>query len=104
MKKKLVRTRILARAKSNPTPLPVGQCFALRRMKQENQALFPKENLRDLDDLPDEVKPDLNFHAVETIDEVIKLVFEQSKKSTAMKAAKTTNITKPAAEIASKHE
>ncbi len=65
--------------------------------------LFPKENLRDLGDLPDEVKPDFDFHAVETIDEVIKIVFENAKKSISARSAKSTNLIKPTAEIASKH-
>lgn len=51
--------------------------------------LFPKENLRDLDDLPEEVKPDLTFHPVETIDEVLKLVFNAPQLNASQKATKT---------------
>lgn len=54
--------------------------------------LFPKANLRDLDELPDEVRPDFVFHPVETIDEVIRLVFESmpGRKRAASKAKKTS--------------
>ncbi len=33
--------------------------------------ILPKENERDLEDLPDEVRKQLNFHAVETLDSVL---------------------------------
>lgn len=56
--------------------------------------LFPKENLRDLDDLPEEVKPDLTFHPVETIDEVIKLVFNAPQSDASQKVTKTNTRSK----------
>lgn len=38
--------------------------------------LIPKENVKDLEEIPDNVKENLNIHAVETIDEVLGLALE----------------------------
>ena len=43
--------------------------------------LFPKQNLRDLDDIPEEVRRELDMYAVETIDQVIDIVFADGEKS-----------------------
>ena len=37
--------------------------------------LMPERNQRDLDEIPDAVKNEIEFHFVKTIDEVIKIVF-----------------------------
>ena len=33
--------------------------------------IIPKDNVKDLEDIPENAKRDLNIHAVETIDEVL---------------------------------
>ena len=40
---------------------------------------FPKENEKDLDDLPEEVREDINFIGVDTIDEILKNALEERK-------------------------
>ncbi len=54
--------------------------------------LFPKMNLRDLDDIPQEVTDELELHTVDTIDQVLDIVFGADKK----KAAKTRYVRKAA--------
>jgi len=41
--------------------------------------ILPKDNEKDLADVPDEVREDLTIHAVETIDEVLRLALEKEK-------------------------
>ena len=38
--------------------------------------IIPKENVKDLEDIPENAKRDLNIHAVETIDEVLTIALE----------------------------
>jgi ATP-dependent Lon protease len=37
-----------------------------------NRVVLPKENLKDLDDVPDDVKAEIEFIPVETVEDVIK--------------------------------
>ena len=59
-----------------------GQVFPIGGLKektiaaQRNRAkhiVIPKQNLRDLDEIPEHVKKGLEFHAVERFDEVLTL-------------------------------
>jgi ATP-dependent Lon protease len=56
--------------------LPIGglkeKTIAARR-NQVTDIIIPKQNLRDLDDIPDHVKKSINFHPVERFDEVLAL-------------------------------
>jgi ATP-dependent Lon protease len=40
------------------------------------QVILPKRNEGDLDDVPEQVREDVTFHVVETIDEVLALALE----------------------------
>lgn len=61
--------------------LPIGglkeKLIAARRSKL-NVLIFPKENLRDFDELPDYLKKGLEVHFVEYYDEVFKIAFPGS--------------------------
>ncbi len=63
--------------------LPIGglkeKLIAARRSKL-TVLIFPKENLRDYDELPDFLKKGLDVHFVEYYDEVFPIVFPQEKK------------------------
>ncbi len=58
--------------------LPIGglkeKTIAARRYGIK-QIIIPKENLRDLEEIPDHVKKGITFHPVETMDEVLEKVF-----------------------------
>ncbi len=41
--------------------------------------IFPKDNMRDMHELPDHIKKGLTFHFVEHYDEVFKIAFQQEK-------------------------
>lgn len=41
--------------------------------------IIPKDNEKDLADVPDEVREDIQIHAVESIDEVLEIVLEETK-------------------------
>lgn len=60
--------------------LPIGglkeKLIAARRSKI-NVLIFPKENLRDYDELPDYLKKGLEVHFVDYYDEVFKIAFSQ---------------------------
>ena len=62
--------------------LPIGglkeKLIAARRSKA-NVLIFPKENLRDYDELPEYLKKGLEVHFVETYDEVFKIAFPNEK-------------------------
>ncbi len=62
--------------------LPIGglkeKLIAARRSKV-NVLIFPKENLRDYDELPDYLKKGLEVHFVEYYDEVFKIAFPGEK-------------------------
>jgi ATP-dependent Lon protease len=42
------------------------------------EVILPKRNEGDLEDVPEEVRKDMRFHAVETVDEVMALALEPS--------------------------
>jgi len=75
--------------------LPIGglkeKLIAARRSKL-NVLIFPKENLRDYDELPEYLKKGLEVHFVETYDEVFKLAFPKVEfhEQTAIMAPKKT--------------
>jgi ATP-dependent Lon protease len=56
--------------------LPIGglkeKTIAARRNKARH-IIIPKQNIRDLDDIPDHVKQGIEFHPVERFDEVLAL-------------------------------
>lgn len=62
--------------------LPIGglkeKLIAARRSKI-NVLIFPKENLRDYDELPEYLKKGLEVHFVENYDEVFKIAFPKEK-------------------------
>ncbi len=43
--------------------------------------ILPKENEKDLPDIPDDVRKELTISLVETVDDVLKIVFATKKKS-----------------------
>lgn len=49
--------------------------------------ILPKRNEIDLEDVPEEVREDIEFHFVDTVDEVIELALESKKKSSKGKTA-----------------
>ncbi len=65
--------------------LPIGglkeKLIAARR-SQLDTLIFPKENLRDYDELPDYLKKGLEIHFVEHYDEVFKIAFPKVKHET----------------------
>lgn len=79
--------------------LPIGglkeKLIAARR-SQLNVLIFPKENLRDYDELPDFLKKGLEIHFVEHYDEVFKIAFPNEK----LHHAKSTFATSMAAKKA----
>jgi len=58
--------------------LPVGgikeKVIAAKRAKMKD-IILPKENQKDLNEIPDYIKKGINFHLVETMNEVVKLIF-----------------------------
>src|SRR5690606_41626253 len=62
--------------------LPIGgvkeKLIAARRSKL-SVLIFPKENLRDYDELPDYLKKGLDVHFVDYYDEVFRIAFPQEK-------------------------
>ena len=58
--------------------LPIGglkeKTIAARRNKIK-EMIIPKQNERDLDEIPDHVKKGILFHPVETMEEVISILF-----------------------------
>jgi ATP-dependent Lon protease len=56
--------------------LPIGGLKEKTIAAQRNKArhiIIPKQNLRDLDEIPDHVKKGIEFHPVERFDEVLAL-------------------------------
>ncbi len=62
--------------------LPIGglkeKLIAARRSKL-TALIFPKENLRDYDELPDYLKKGLEIHFVEYYDDVFRIAFHKEK-------------------------
>ena len=59
--------------------LPIGGLKEKTIAAQRNKAkhiIIPKQNIRDLDEIPDNVKKGIEFHPVERFDEVLALVFK----------------------------
>lgn len=56
--------------------------------------LFPKQNERDVDDIPEEVRSQMTLKSVETIDEIIDIVFAKSKTPRTTTKKRTTAKTK----------
>jgi ATP-dependent Lon protease len=58
--------------------LPIGglkeKTIAAKRDKVK-EIIIPDENLKDLDDIPENIKKGITFHAVKTMDEVIERLF-----------------------------
>lgn len=72
--------------------LPIGglkeKLIAARRSKV-NVLIFPKDNARDYDELPDYLKKDLTVHFVEDYAEVFKIAFPRVAKQKAHRAKKS---------------
>ena len=61
------------------------------------EVMMPRENERDLDDIPAEVRNELKFHFVEHLDEALKLTLvpdEKAAKPVAAKPAKRASRTR----------
>ena len=73
--------------------LPIGglkeKLIAARRSKVDT-LVFPKENLRDYDELPDYLKKGIEVHFVDYYDEVFKIAFPKEKEHGARVARKKT--------------
>ena len=58
--------------------LPIGglkeKTIAARRNKMKN-IIIPKQNERDLEEIPEYIKKGIQFHPVETMEEVTELLF-----------------------------
>jgi len=58
--------------------LPVGgikeKMIAAKRARMDN-IILPKENQKDLNEIPDHIKKGISFHLVETMNDVVKLIF-----------------------------
>lgn len=66
--------------------LPIGglkEKLIASRRSNLNVLIFPKENLRDYDELPDYLKKGLEVHFVETYEEVYKIAFNHNPKKIA---------------------
>jgi ATP-dependent Lon protease len=78
LRKKIVVDRIVMTGELSLTGqvLPIGglkeKTVAARRNKAKH-IIFPKQNLRDLDEIPDHVKKGIEFHPVERYEEVLAL-------------------------------
>ncbi len=78
---KRVRTRLAMTGELSlvGTVLPVGglkeKTIAARRYKIK-ELIIPKENERDLEDIPQHIKRGITFHAVRTMDEVVEKIFQ----------------------------
>ncbi len=61
--------------------LPIGglkeKMIAAKRSKLKT-IIFPKENTKDLDEIPDHIQKGITLHPVETMDEVIQISFDKS--------------------------
>ena len=42
------------------------------------QVIIPQQNVRDLDDMPDEIKEGVTFHPVESMDDVLTLALRET--------------------------
>jgi ATP-dependent Lon protease len=78
MRNKTIKDRIVMTGELSLTGqvLPIGglkeKTVAARRNKAKH-IIIPKQNLRDLDEIPDHVKKGITFHPVERFDEVLAL-------------------------------
>lgn len=52
------------------------------------EIILPRENRKDLDDIPPYIKKGMNFHLVEQIEDVIKIAFEAPRKKSKKRAKK----------------
>ena len=71
--------------------LPIGglkEKLIASRRSSLNVLIFPKENLRDFDELPDYLKKGIEVHFVETYDEVFKIAFHPKEMTHGAKVAK----------------
>ena len=46
-----------------------------------NHIILPKRNENDIEDIPENARKELEFHFVETLDDVFKLAFDSTKSS-----------------------
>jgi len=45
------------------------------------EVILPSQNIKDIDDVPEEIRKKLKFHPVDRIEEVLKLSFKKIRKS-----------------------
>ncbi|MGP0565427.1 MULTISPECIES: endopeptidase La [unclassified Nitrospina] len=80
--------------------LPIGglkeKALAAHRMKIEN-VIIPKDNEKDLPDIPEIIRKKLNFISVETMDDVLEHSFEKKLKVKPQRAARKSATKKKAA-------
>jgi ATP-dependent Lon protease len=78
MRNKVITDRLVMTGELSLTGqvLPIGGLKEKTIAAQRNKAryiIIPKQNMRDLDEIPDHVKKGLEFHPVERFDEVLAL-------------------------------
>jgi ATP-dependent Lon protease len=82
MRDKVIAERLVMTGELSLTGkvLPIGglkeKTIAARRNKARH-IIFPKQNERDLDEIPEHVKKDINFHPVERFEEVLALALPE---------------------------
>lgn len=80
--------------------LPIGglkeKLLAARRAGIKD-VLIPEENVKDLMDIPGNIKNELNIHPVKWIDQVLELALERKPKALSASAVATTSLTSTAA-------
>jgi ATP-dependent Lon protease len=78
MRNKVIADRLVMTGELSLTGqvLPIGGLKEKTIAAQRNKArhiIIPKQNMRDLDEIPDHVKKGIEFHPVERFDEVLAL-------------------------------
>ena len=82
----------------NGKVLPIGglkeKTIAAKRLGFIKHIIIPYENIRDLDEIPDNVKKGLTFHPVKEVSEVFNFMFKLDKSSNSKKADKKSKSSK----------
>ena len=77
----------------NGKVLPIGglkeKTIAAKRLGFIKHIIIPYENIRDLDEIPDNVKKDLTFHPVKSVEEVFDFMFKLNKINKKVKKEKS---------------
>ena len=82
----------------NGKVLPIGglkeKTIAAKRLGFIKHIIIPYENIRDLDEIPDNVKKGLTFHPVKEVSEVFNFMFKLDKSNNSKKADKKSKSSK----------